>query len=379
MDFESFRKAGVSLGSGALLICDQNTCIVDLVKVLLQFFRFESAANAPPAASAPNAPMRLSTASRRDRANWKNWINCSTWPTKWNAPQTAAWGRPPPSRSATCSSTSAPKSKPTSAWASARPAFARWSQPEATHLKNPFLNILEKEGKLMINLTITEKIEVPEGMTVLQAAEQAGITIPTLCDHPDLTPTAAAACAWWSEGLAHADGVLHPARQRGHGWIRTALPLRNRAKPSSNFYVQLSRQRLREWTKRRNPVYALGQSLRSGREKAWRPCRAHRQQRRQPFVWVDMNKCILCTAACAPAPMFRAASSGAWPSAASTPIPSPAPTPTMLDARCESCGACVAYCPTGALDNKMSMGAGKPDKLVIAPPVPTAAWAASSS
>jgi formate dehydrogenase major subunit/formate dehydrogenase alpha subunit len=38
---------------------------------------------------------------------------------------------------------------------------------------------------------------------------------------------------------------------------------------------------------------------------------------------------------------------------------------TMLDARCESCGACVAYCPTGALDNKMSMDAGLPDKKVM--------------
>jgi formate dehydrogenase major subunit/formate dehydrogenase alpha subunit len=37
----------------------------------------------------------------------------------------------------------------------------------------------------------------------------------------------------------------------------------------------------------------------------------------------------------------------------------------MLDARCESCGACVAYCPTGALDNKMSMDAGLPDKKVM--------------
>jgi formate dehydrogenase major subunit/formate dehydrogenase alpha subunit len=37
---------------------------------------------------------------------------------------------------------------------------------------------------------------------------------------------------------------------------------------------------------------------------------------------------------------------------------------TMLDARCESCGACVAYCPTGALDNKMSIGLGAADKLV---------------
>ncbi len=48
MDFESFRKAGVSLGSGALLICDQHTCIVDLVKVLLQFFRFESCGKCTP-------------------------------------------------------------------------------------------------------------------------------------------------------------------------------------------------------------------------------------------------------------------------------------------------------------------------------------------
>src|SRR5512136_194843 len=48
MDFESFRKAGVSLGSGALLICDDSTCVVDLAKVLLQFFRFESCGKCTP-------------------------------------------------------------------------------------------------------------------------------------------------------------------------------------------------------------------------------------------------------------------------------------------------------------------------------------------
>ena len=48
MDFESFRKAGVSLGSGALLICDEHTCVVDLAKVLLQFFRFECCAKCTP-------------------------------------------------------------------------------------------------------------------------------------------------------------------------------------------------------------------------------------------------------------------------------------------------------------------------------------------
>ncbi|MFZ3079292.1 MAG: NADH-quinone oxidoreductase subunit NuoF [Bellilinea sp.] len=42
MDFDSFGKAGVALGSGALLICNEDTCVVDLVKVLLNFFRTES-------------------------------------------------------------------------------------------------------------------------------------------------------------------------------------------------------------------------------------------------------------------------------------------------------------------------------------------------
>ncbi|MFA5838048.1 MAG: NADH-quinone oxidoreductase subunit NuoF [Bellilinea sp.] len=42
MDFDSFGKAGVALGSGALLICNEDTCVVDLAKVLLNFFRTES-------------------------------------------------------------------------------------------------------------------------------------------------------------------------------------------------------------------------------------------------------------------------------------------------------------------------------------------------
>ena len=48
MDFESWRKAGVSLGSGALLICDEQTCVVDLAKVILNFFRFECCAKCTP-------------------------------------------------------------------------------------------------------------------------------------------------------------------------------------------------------------------------------------------------------------------------------------------------------------------------------------------
>ncbi len=48
MDFESFKKAGVSLGSGALLICNDEVCIVDLAKVLINFFKVESCGKCTP-------------------------------------------------------------------------------------------------------------------------------------------------------------------------------------------------------------------------------------------------------------------------------------------------------------------------------------------
>ena len=48
MDYDSYAKAGVAMGSGALLICSEDTCVVDLAKVLLNFFRFESCGKCNP-------------------------------------------------------------------------------------------------------------------------------------------------------------------------------------------------------------------------------------------------------------------------------------------------------------------------------------------
>jgi NADP-reducing hydrogenase subunit HndC len=48
MDFDSFGKTGVALGSGALLICDDDTCVVDLARVLINFFKVESCGKCNP-------------------------------------------------------------------------------------------------------------------------------------------------------------------------------------------------------------------------------------------------------------------------------------------------------------------------------------------
>jgi NADH:ubiquinone oxidoreductase subunit F (NADH-binding)/(2Fe-2S) ferredoxin len=42
MDYDSMAEAGTSLGSGALLIMDDTTCVVDMVKSFLKFFEHES-------------------------------------------------------------------------------------------------------------------------------------------------------------------------------------------------------------------------------------------------------------------------------------------------------------------------------------------------
>ena len=75
-----------------------------------------------------------------------------------------------------------------------------------------------------------------------------------------------------------------------------------------------------------------------------------------PFIRVDLNKCILCrrcVLACAEIQVRDV-----WGVAGrgfDEKIVAGADT-TMLEARCESCGQCVAYCPTGALSNKMNYG-----------------------
>jgi predicted molibdopterin-dependent oxidoreductase YjgC len=83
-----------------------------------------------------------------------------------------------------------------------------------------------------------------------------------------------------------------------------------------------------------------------------------------PFVWVDMNKCIQCTRcvrACGEV-QGRFVWSQSFRGYLAR-IVAGADT-TMLQARCESCGACAVYCPTGALDHKMSVSAGRADRLV---------------
>lgn len=65
----------------------------------------------------------------------------------------------------------------------------------------------------MITVTIDgNRIETAEGMTILEAARENGISIPTLCYLKGLMILAPAESAWWR--LRGMTIFLHPARQK---------------------------------------------------------------------------------------------------------------------------------------------------------------------
>jgi len=212
----------------------------------------------------------------------------------------------------------------------------------------------------MISFTINgQVVEAAPGMTVLTAARQAGITIPTLCAHPDLTPYGGCQlCMVEVKGEPKLAQSCTKEVRAGMEVRTETLKVRDARRTILELLLSLyydnhpsasdaEDNELIHWARH------YGLSIRKGMASATRyPVDSDPN----PFIRVDLNKCIMCTRcvrACAEIQgrfvwgiqgrgidAHIAAGNGE----------------DMLDARCESCGACVAYCPTGALSNRMSFG-----------------------
>jgi len=72
MDFDSYRNVGVSLGSGALLICDDSNCIVDCVRVLMRFFQVESCGKCVPCRIGTDQALEIMTAISEGRGTMEH-------------------------------------------------------------------------------------------------------------------------------------------------------------------------------------------------------------------------------------------------------------------------------------------------------------------
>ena len=211
------------------------------------------------------------------------------------------------------------------------------------------------------------EIDAEHGQTVLEAAARSGIEIPTLCHHEDLVPI----------------GSCRLCMVEAKGWDRPAAACTLLVEEGLEVRTETpalveSRREVLELLL--SDYHDAGYPVDPGKHDEFLRWVEHHGARvpdaltskprcevdsdPNPFVWVDFNKCILCTRCVRACEEIQGRFVwGVGDRGGETRIVAGADT-TMIDARCESCGACVAYCPTGALSDRMSMGVGAPDRLV---------------
>jgi formate dehydrogenase major subunit len=221
----------------------------------------------------------------------------------------------------------------------------------------------------MINLTINDKqIEVEEGTTVLNAARQNGIKIPTLCDHPNLTPYGGCRlCVVEVKGMR--------------------VPIASCTLPASNgMVIETETDSLK---KSRGVILSLLFSERnhfcpfcqvSGgdcelQNSAYDEHMTHWQMQPQwtnfpvdtshsRFI-LDNNRCILCRRcirACAE--MSGNFTLGVEERGSATIVVADTNVP-LGESTCVSCGSCVQVCPTGALIDRTSAYLGHDKNMTV--------------
>ena len=210
----------------------------------------------------------------------------------------------------------------------------------------------------MVQITINkQQIDVPEGTTVLRAAEMAGINIPRLCDHKELTPYGGCRLC-----IVEVQGIRVPMAS-------CTLPV------SNGMVVETETEALKKSRKfvlsmlfsERNHFCPFCQV--SGGDCELQNAAYHEEMTHWPiqpgwndfpvdtshtYFVLDNNRCILCrrcVRACAEMAgnfTLSVAERGAKSMiVADTDVP-------LGESTCIKCGSCVQVCPTGALIDRTS-------------------------
>ncbi|HVN54866.1 MAG TPA: molybdopterin-dependent oxidoreductase [Anaerolineaceae bacterium] len=215
----------------------------------------------------------------------------------------------------------------------------------------------------MVNITIDDKkIEVPDGTTVLQAARMADIHIPTLCNHPHLTPYGGCRmCLVEVEGAR----TLQPSCTLPAGnnmVVHTDTPKTREARKFVLTLLFSERNHFCMYCQKSGGDCEL-QNCAYGEGMTHWPLppnwQAYKVDASHPYYVMDHNRCILCrrcVRACGE--LAGNFTLGFEDRGANSILVADLGNP-LGESTCVSCGTCVQVCPTGALIDRKSAYLGK--------------------
>ena len=231
-------------------------------------------------------------------------------------------------------------------------------------------------------------VDVPEGTTVLRAAELAGVPVPSLCSHPELSPFGGCRlCTVEIAGLRGYPLACSTSVQDGMEVATDTVALREMHRevlelilsqhPSSCLVCdERDDCRRNQQTIRKAGVSTGCRSCpRDGVCELQRVAElvgvtdigypvAYRGldvEHDDPFFDRDYNLCILCGRCVRMCQEVRGTAVLAFHHRGPHTLIGPAFGSSHVAAGCEFCGACVSVCPTGALADKVSKWDGAPD------------------
>jgi formate dehydrogenase alpha subunit len=197
-----------------------------------------------------------------------------------------------------------------------------------------------------------EEVRADEGATILQVAEQRGVSIPTLCHSPDLTPAGVCrVCIVEVEGSKALVGSCHtPVSEGMVVHTHSGKVLAARRAIVELLMAGHTGSCVSDANARNCRLHQLASELEVGPPRfEMRKPRYFPAEDANPYVCRDLSKCILChkcTRACdeiAGKNVLAIAYRG-FRSKISVGFDEP-----LLEEACRDCGVCVDYCPTGAL------------------------------
>lgn len=205
------------------------------------------------------------------------------------------------------------------------------------------------------------EVTVPKGTTVLNAAKEAGVFIPTLCYEKGLTkPGACRICVVEIAGARNLPASCVTEATEGMVVTTTSAAVAETRKTIIELLLENHPEDCLTCSKNGEcqlQDYAYMYGVRAGAFGGEK--HAYPVEENNEFIVRDMNKCILCGRCIRTCEEIQGQNVIDFAYRGFDTKVTPAMDTTYKESNCVFCGNCVAACPVGALEEKAMMGKGR--------------------